>query len=123
MGGNDTVGGLAGDDLVCGGRGDDELRGQGGDDTLKGGRGKDELRGGGGSNKCRGGKGSDSKQTLLRRPSRLTGSRVWAAGSPSQRRARAKLRFSSKAQLFTCIGGCLPAEPNRGPVARRQPCG
>jgi Ca2+-binding RTX toxin-like protein len=69
-GGNDTLGGLAGDDFLHGGEGADSLDGRAGndflyggsgpfDDTLNGGDGNDELNGGEGSGALRGGGGSD----------------------------------------------------------------
>ena len=58
-GGNDTVRGTHGDDVIDGGRGNDVLRGQGGDDTVIGGAGDDRLFGNAGSDNLSGGAGDD----------------------------------------------------------------
>ena len=59
-GGDDTLMGGDGDDLLDGGGGDDTLRGQRGDDTLLGGAGDDDLGGAEGDDTLVGGDGDDS---------------------------------------------------------------
>lgn len=59
-GGNDTLTGGTGDDLLLGYRGDDVLSGGSGADTLEGGRGNDRLIGGAGVDTLQGGDGNDT---------------------------------------------------------------
>jgi Ca2+-binding RTX toxin-like protein len=59
FGGEDQVIGLGGDDLICGDAGDDDLSGGGGDDLLFGNGGVDELSGGRGVDRVMGGPGVD----------------------------------------------------------------
>lgn len=61
---DDVVHGAGGNDIVLGRRGDDTLYGDGGDDKVKGGRGDDILEGNGGRDVLVGGKGAD--QFVLR---------------------------------------------------------
>ena len=58
--GNDTLRGGTGDDLLDGGEGHDELDGGPGDDYLHGGSGADRLAGGSGDDWLEGGAGSDT---------------------------------------------------------------
>lgn len=60
LGGNDTVGGTSGRDVVFGDDGDDTLRGASGDDDLFGGAGNDILRGDLGADWLNGGAGRDT---------------------------------------------------------------
>ncbi len=59
LGGNDSVTGTAGADMLHGGRGDDHLSGKAGNDVLYGAEGNDVLEGGGGRDLLNGGLGSD----------------------------------------------------------------
>ncbi len=59
-GGNDSIVGSNGSDILGGGRGNDNIRAGSGDDTLKGGAGKDRLTAGTGDDILRGGKGRDT---------------------------------------------------------------
>ncbi|WP_374302475.1 M10 family metallopeptidase C-terminal domain-containing protein [Paracoccus sp. (in: a-proteobacteria)] len=58
-GGNDSVSGTAGANMLHGGGGNDTLLGGGGNDTLQGAAGNDNLRGGGGNDTLSAGIGSD----------------------------------------------------------------
>lgn len=59
LGGNDTLTGTSGSDLLYGGSGDDRLDGRGGNDRIYGGEGDDRLTGGGGRDLLNGGLGDD----------------------------------------------------------------
>jgi hypothetical protein len=59
-GGDDTLNGLAGQDLLSGGPGKDTLIGGDGNDMLSGGQGKDVLIGGPGADIMNGGEGKDT---------------------------------------------------------------
>ncbi len=59
QGGNDTLYGDDGNDILYGGTGDDKLHGGDGNDMLHGGSGDDRLDGGNGSDLLIGGKGDD----------------------------------------------------------------
>ena len=58
-GGDNTLSGAGGDDLIFSGSGDDEANGDAGDDTLYGGAGDDALDGGAGDDTLIGGPGAD----------------------------------------------------------------
>jgi Ca2+-binding RTX toxin-like protein len=58
-GGNDTVLGFSGADVLRGGGGDDDLSGRAGNDVLRGGAGNDTLTGGAGNDTLDGGAGAD----------------------------------------------------------------
>ena len=58
-GGDNTLSGAGGDDLIFSGSGDDEANGDAGDDTLYGGAGNDMLNGGAGDDTLIGGPGAD----------------------------------------------------------------
>ena len=58
-GGDNTLSGAGGDDLIFSGSGDDEANGDAGDDTLFGGAGDDALDGGAGDDTLIGGPGAD----------------------------------------------------------------
>jgi Ca2+-binding RTX toxin-like protein len=58
--GDDSIFGLAGDDLLDGGMGNDSLYGDAGDDTLSGGQGDDYLQDNIGNNILNGGDGNDT---------------------------------------------------------------
>jgi Ca2+-binding RTX toxin-like protein len=60
LGGNDLIQGDAGDDTLDGGDGNDNLKGNAGDDTLHGGANDDALDGGLGDDTLHGGEGNDS---------------------------------------------------------------
>ncbi len=60
MGGNDVLNGGATSDLLCGGNGNDTLNGGSGNDTLDGGSGDDILNGGNGNDDLRGKGGTDT---------------------------------------------------------------
>ena len=57
--GDDTIFGLAGDDMLIGGEDRDTLHGGAGDDTLDGGEDRDTLNGGVGNDVLKGGEGDD----------------------------------------------------------------
>jgi Ca2+-binding RTX toxin-like protein len=57
---DDSINGLAGNDLLDGSGGNDKLSGVDGNDTLEGGLGDDTLDGGGGNDTLRGGAGVDT---------------------------------------------------------------
>ncbi|MGE8656953.1 MAG: VCBS domain-containing protein, partial [Achromobacter sp.] len=59
QGGNDTLYGDDGNDIIYGGAGDDKLYGGDGNDVLHGGSGNDTLEGGAGNDLLIGGKGDD----------------------------------------------------------------
>ncbi|MDH0521415.1 retention module-containing protein [Achromobacter xylosoxidans] len=60
QGGNDTLYGDDGNDIIYGGAGDDKLYGGEGNDVLHGGSGNDTLEGGNGNDLLIGGKGDDT---------------------------------------------------------------
>lgn len=59
LNGTDTLKGLAGNDLLCGGNGNDTLNGGAGEDHLYGGRDNDVLNGGNGNDRLYGEKNND----------------------------------------------------------------
>ncbi len=61
--GNDTLSGAGGNDLLCGGSGNDILSGGDGDDVMSGGSGNDRLTGGPGADHFSGGSSSNDVAT------------------------------------------------------------